>query len=280
MKRRSIRENGLVGTLFSDECPSSSVIVLGGSSGGLHETRAENLAKEGFAALALAYFGVETLPTRLHQIPLEYFEKAIEILSGFSKKIGLWGVSRGAELSLILGTLFPEKISAIAAHVPSSVVYGALDDRNSPAWIYGGKPIAPSAPFVYTESETGDSESTAIRGTPLFLNAMKEQAAFDSSAICVEKIKCPLLLISAEDDQMWPSSVFARQIVSRLNKHGSTIPCSHISYPKVGHAPSKGTVGLHPVMKRWFAYGGNPAENSLAAVDWELKTISFFKEQL
>ncbi len=278
MKRESIREQGLVGTLFSKGHPSSAIIVLGGSSGGLHESRAERLAEEGFAALALAYFGIETLPPKLNQIPLEYFERAIHLLGDF--KVGLWGVSRGAELSLILGTLLPDKISAIAAHVPSSVIYGALDDHRAPAWTYQGKPIAPNAPFEYLQSETGECEHTAIQATPSFLNAMADKSAFESSAICVEKLDCPLLLISAGDDQMWPSWLFAKQIIERLQKHNSNISYSHISYPGAGHAPSKGTAGLHPIMKRWFAYGGNPQDNAFAAIDWEKKTIAFFKEQL
>lgn len=253
--------------------------MLGGSSGGLSEYRAEKLAEEGFLALALAYFGLESLPKRLNQIPIEYFETAIQYLSKFSDRIGLWGVSRGAELSLILGTLFPNQISAIAAHVPSSVVYGALDDP-SPAWIYRGKPVAPSAPFSFLSSSTGECEKSAICITPSFLSAMSEKEAFESSAICVERLKCPLLLISAQDDQMWPSSLFAAQIVERLEKFQSTIDVSHLAYSGVGHAPAKGTAGLHPVLKRWFVYGGNPEENAAAAIDWIEKTVSFFKSKI
>ncbi|MBX7067615.1 MAG: hypothetical protein K1X28_10335 [Parachlamydiales bacterium] len=278
MKRREIREKGLVGTLFSKGNPKASVIVLGGSSGGLSESRAEKLAEEGFHALALAYFGCESLPPRLNQIPLEYFEKAIELLSGISDQIGLWGVSRGAELSLILGSLFPDRIHAIAALVPSSAVYGAFDAPQLPAWLYQGKPVAPNAPFSFLSSETGECEKSAICATPSFLHGMNDLEAFESSAIAVEKLKCPLLLISAEDDQMWPSAVFAGQIVDRLKKHKSPIDVSHFAYPSVGHAPSKGYAGLHPVLKRWFAYGGSPEENAAAAVEWVEKSIFFFKQ--
>lgn len=279
MQKQSIRENGLVGSLFSKAGSRSAVIILGGSSGGLPELRAENLAKEGFTVLALAYFGLESLPQRLNQIPLEYLEKALEFMGRFSDKVALWGISRGAELSLILGTLFPNKINAIAAHVPSSVVYGAFQE-DSPAWLYQGKSIAPCAPFYYESSSLGESIADAIHTTPSFLKSMNDKKAFEASAICVEKLQCPLLLISAEDDQMWPSSLFAKQIVDRLEKFQSPIYYSHISYPDVGHAPGQGSVALHPVMKRWFAYGGTPAANAIAAEDWLRKTASFFKKAL
>lgn len=277
MKRDPIREKGLVGTLFREGDPTSVVIVLGGSSGGLKEERAEELASHGFAALALAYFGVESLPSTLNRIPLEYFENAIDLLSSKFQKIGIWGVSRGAELSLILGTFFSKRIHAIAAHVPSSAVYGALDDFEAPAWTYEGKPIAPCAPFEYIERT---SEASPIQGTPLFLEGMEDSERFAQSAILVEKIRCPLLLISAEDDQMWPSSLFARQIIERLDAHRSPIYRRHQSYPGVGHAPTKGAFGLHPILKRWVAFGGNPKDNAFAARDWIDQTVHFFQTQL
>ncbi len=280
MKKIAVREDGLVGTFFSAGTDQAAIIVLGGSSGGLSETRAEELAKQGFNALALAYFGAEHLPKTLNQIPLEYFEKGFRWLNHKVQKIGLWGTSRGAELSLILGTLFPEHIQAIAAHVPSSVVYGALDDPAKAAWIFRGKPIAPNAPFTKTPSSTGECERTAISATSCFLGGMEEKGAFAASAIPVEKIGCPLLLISAQDDQMWPSSLFAEQIADRLHQHQSPIFYTHLSYPGVGHSPSKGVAGLHPVLRRWFAYGGNPHDNAFAAADWTKQTLLFFKERL
>ncbi len=278
MEKIPIRKAGLVGTLFRKGNPKSAVIVLGGSSGGLWETRAQILAENGFAALALAYFATESLPPKLNQIPLEYFEKAISFMESETGicKLALWGGSRGAEASLILGTLFPNRIHAIAAHVPSSVIYGSLDHSNQAAWTFQGKPIAPNAPFQYSFETNGESEDLAIAVTPSFLDSMRDKEAFERSAIPVEKLMCPLLLISAEDDQMWPSALFAKQIVDRLARHQSPIYCSHLNYKGVGHAPSRGTVGLHPIMKRWFFYGGNPADNAFAAKDWVEQTILFF----
>ncbi|HEX8259840.1 MAG TPA: hypothetical protein VF558_06050 [Rubrobacteraceae bacterium] len=62
--RWPVREGGLVGTFFrpSTPGPHPAVIVLGGSDGGLREGSAAVIARQGYATLALAYFGVEGLP--------------------------------------------------------------------------------------------------------------------------------------------------------------------------------------------------------------------------
>lgn len=279
MKKEDIREQGLVGTLFTPKNPHAAVMVLAGSRGGIPETRAEALAEQGFCVLALAYFGVDPLPKRLQRVPLEYFETALDFLKNRSEKIGVWGTSRGAELALILGTLFPKKIDAIAAHVPSSVIYGAFEDLSIPAWLYRGKTLAPSAPFRFTASSTGANQESAIQTTPCFLKSMSDSMAFAVSAICVEKLRCPLLLISAGDDQMWPSGVFAEQIVARLKAYGSSISVKHLHYPDVGHAPSTGAAGLHLVWQKWFSYGGKPEDNAHAAIDWVDQTLAFFQRQ-
>lgn len=280
MNRIPVRENGLVGTFFRTGNSDSAIVVLGGSSGGLHEEKGEKLAARGFSTLSLAYFAAETLPKTLNQIPLEYFEKAFDWLNSQGiKSIKLWGTSRGAELSLILGTLFPERIDAIAAHVPSSVAYGALaEDHRIPAWTYCGQPAIPLAPFILNVSTEGLTPETAISATPSFLKGMEDIDRFEQAGIPVEKIRCPLLLISAEDDQMWPSALFAQKIIIRLAQKKSPIAFTHFSYPRVGHSPCKGTAGLHPIMKRWFAYGGNPKDNAIAAQDWLEKTIAFFND--
>lgn len=282
MKRVPIRDDGLVGTMFLKGTSDTAIICLGGSSGGLNEEPAEKLAAHGFLTCALAYFGVENLPPSLDRIPIEYFECAIDrvLAEPGVEKVALWGGSRGGELALLLGTLFPDRIDAIAAHVPSSVVFGSLDGNDGIAWTYKGEPVYPAAPFTYTQSTTGECQKTAISVTSCFFKAMQKKEAFKAAAIPVEKIECPLLIISAKDDQMWPSYDFANQIVDRLTQYGSSISVSHISYQDVGHAPNKGEYGLHPVLKRWFAFGGKPECNAKAAIDWMQKTIGFFKENL
>ena len=283
--RISIQEKGLVGALHLPEKQGSFplVITLGGFRGGCNEVRAEKLCAHGFAAISLAYFGSPGLPA-FQDIPLEYFEQAIAWAYLHPcidlDRIGLWGVSRGAELSLILGALFPSQIKAIVATVPSSAVYGSIV-KEAPAWLLCGQPFRPNAPFFMGQLDpnAGKTAESALALTPYFLEGMKNKIGFEASKIPVEAITCPLLLISGENDLMWPSSVFCEQILERLQAKDASIFRSHFSYPGAGHAISSSDeiVELHPVTKIWFAFGGNARDNALAKADsWE-KTLQFFR---
>jgi dienelactone hydrolase len=58
---------------------------------------------------------------------------------------------------------------------------------------------------------------------------------FEEATIPVEHIRCPLLIISGDDDKMWPSSVAGNSIIERLDTKGSTIIKKHVHYPHAGH---------------------------------------------
>lgn len=289
-----VRENGLVGTLFipPSQNPLPVIITLSGSNGGLGENRAKLLASNGFAVFALGYFGVDGLPSHLQNIPLEYFQNAFVWLKKQPQidgsHIGLYGVSRGAELALVLGSVFPKDIQTIVAVVPSSVVYGGLSETPVHAWIYRGKPILPFAPvpstdFTEGKGSTSDHPANTRQG---FLDGMKEQKAFSAAAIQVENIRCPLLLISGGDDQMWPSKLFAEQIIQRLKKEHSKIQAEHLCYREAGHGinipnlPIPTPIYYHPVSKLWFSMGGSREADAQASEDAWNKLVSFFHTHL
>lgn len=286
MKRLLLEEEGLVGALYLPRAQLSLplVVTLGGFRGGVNPCRAERLVSCGFAALALAYFGCSALPVSLENIPLEYFEKALAWAARHPSidpnRITLWGVSRGAELALLLGALVPEKICAIVATVPTSAVYGSFQ-TDAPAWTYRGNLFQPNAPFPRLKMDVsrGQSATSALALTPYFLEGMKNEAAFEESRIPVEKIRCPMLLISGDDDQMWPSSDFSRQIIERLQSKRASCLCTHVAYSGAGHAlsSSEEIVELHPILKIWLALGGNPRDNAYAKEDSWKKTIHFLK---
>src|SRR5438093_4020092 len=144
--RRVVRESGVVGTLFVPAGHGGrwpAIVVLAGSAGGANETRAALLSSHGYAALALAHFGLPGLPQGLVNIPLEYFENAIRWMRGQDWLgpgfLALIGSSRGGELALLLGATFPE-INGVIAVVPSGVVPGPFgksepgDLRPRAAW--------------------------------------------------------------------------------------------------------------------------------------------------
>lgn len=294
VQRIEVRENGVVGVLLipPSEEPLPVIITLSGSNGGLSENRAKLLASNGFAVFALGYFGVDGLPSNLQDIPLEYFETAFAWLKNQSNidssHIGLYGVSRGAELSLILGSFFPDSVQAISAIVPSSVVYGGLSETPVNAWLYKGSPILPFAAVPQTEFADGKGRTpeNPANTRESFLEGMKDKKAFAAAAIPVENIRCPLLLVSGGDDQMWPSDLYAQQIINRLEEYHSPIVCHHLHYPEAGHGinipnlPIPGPTYYHPISKLWFSMGGTRAADAKASRDSWKKITSFFQETL
>ncbi|HEV8434327.1 MAG TPA: acyl-CoA thioester hydrolase/BAAT C-terminal domain-containing protein, partial [Thermoanaerobaculia bacterium] len=146
----ALHERGLVGELYlpPGEGKHPGVIVVSGSGGGIPPAagQAGGIASRGYVVLALAYFGVRGLPSSLSYIPLEYFATALDWLraqpSVDPERIAIVGISRGAELALLLASSIPT-IHAVVAYVPSSVVIsGCCSGRGEPAWTVGGKPVA------------------------------------------------------------------------------------------------------------------------------------------
>lgn len=295
VRQIDVSEEGLVASLFipSSERPLPVIIILSGSNGGLGENRAKLLASHGFSVLALGYFGVEGLPPNLENISLEYFEKAFAWLSRRNDVkgncIGLYGASRGAELALILASVFPDKIQAVVATVPSHVTFAGLGNKHIPAWLYNGKPVGPDAPVPMTDTSNGRGHSPEhpIAATVDFLKGLNEYPdEFLAAEIPVEKIEGALMLISGGDDQMWPSSLFSQKIMQRLDEKNSSIIRTHLEYPLAGHQvnipflPSSESIYYHPHGKLWFSMGGSPQQDDLASRDSWNKLIEFFKTNL
>lgn len=296
--RTPIRENGLVGTFFypTGSGQKPGVIVLGGSGGGLRENRAALLASHGYAPLALAYFRMEHLPETMTLIPLEYFETAIHWMQAQDMvnedKLAVMGTSRGGELVLLLGSNFSE-IKAVVAYVPSNVVNAEvvnLPDKRKSAWSYCGKPL-PFVPLVITDSDMMVIDRRVKLGlqfriTPYFLRAMDDESAVEKATIPVEKSKCPILLISGQDDQMWPSDFYSKMVMERLEKNKYPYPYRHLSYRGAGHGisipyiPKTLSLSRHPVQGISYDLGGNPKDNAFATSDSWSNVLKFLEKSL
>ncbi|MBS0628590.1 MAG: acyl-CoA thioesterase/BAAT N-terminal domain-containing protein [Verrucomicrobia bacterium] len=277
-----LRENGLIGDLFIPNTEENVpvVLVLGGSEGGIPDGIAQLMSSNGIAAFALAHSGIGDLPPYVENVELEYFERAFQWLQNHPRlngKISIWGVSRGAELALLLGSMFPDFIDRIVAVAPSSVVLSPN------AWLYKGESVLPPAPFVVDfhndfENDFGVRETPHIQRTHFERGIFLERERFEQASIPVEKIKCPIMLISGGDDQLGPSSFYAKQIFARLAKFHSKIERIHLDYPKAGHFisfPYIPRVNLFFDTGRWINVGGTPLADELASRDaWE-HTIEF-----
>ncbi len=300
VKRVIVRENGLFGTLFlpPGDGPHPAITTVSGSGGGLSEPGAALYASHGYACFTLAYFNYETLPKTLVDIPLEYFEKAIHYLQSIdsidSQRLAINGGSRGGELALLLGSTFPQ-YKAVIAEVPSNVLWGGVQSNYAegpkPAWIYKGEalPYMGDEPDMESYGYISDyaKRGEAIPLTPGFLAMMRRfPETMKKAEIPIEKINGPVLLISGEDDQMWPSTQFADMAMDRLKAHHFKKPFFHFSYSGAGHAilppyfPSNVINIKHPVDGGFYALGGTPEANYRAGVDSWTKKLKFLKKYL
>ena len=284
VERREIRDEGLVGTLFTPagEGPHPVVTVLYGSGGGINEPRAAMLASRGYQAFALAYFKAPGLSPYITETPLEYLETGLRWahreLSPKNGFVAVSGQSRGGELSLLLGATYPELVSAVIAYVPGAMVHGA-QGAGDPArggwqgvtWTMGGVPLEHlwnNNKAVHWHPWGGDAPPT--RHHSVFFEGLKDRELAARARIPVEKIDGPVLLVSGRDDKAWPSSLYSKMVVSTLRRHNHPHPVRHLDFDDAGHAinlpivPSTQITRIHPVSKVPYTNGGTPSGNARA----------------
>ena len=291
--RVEVREDGLVGTLFRPAAATAlpAVVTLGGSGGGISEPTAALLSGHGFASLALAYFGIEHLPSGIVEIPLEYCHKAVSWLQRqrfvLSDGIGVLGQSRGGELALLIGSSCPD-IRAVVAYVPSGVAWNATEPAGSErpvrpsSWTLNGKPL----PFMSNDRDAVDWKSKAIALTPAYRSALGDVADVARSEIPVERTRGPILMVSGQDDNVWPSQQLADIAMRRLQRSKFEFSAEHLSYPHAGHVlnvpflPTTIRQFHHPIRKFAFSLGGTPHGDALARRESWRKVVAFLKHHL
>ena len=312
MKKVHIHENGIIGTLYDPETSEKKpgLILLSGSDGGIPGANAipeefiKALSQKGFLVLGLAYFGVNGLPENLENIPLEYFEKALHWLRTQphiqDNSIGIFGQSRGAELALLLGSIFPNQIRSIVASAPCSMVCGGFPHPNRPAWLYQNKPMVPYLSGVSSDdshlTEKDDLRISCEKHViPYHTNTQEDPYIIadlfaarnakrdsDLTSIPVEKIQCPVLLLSGDRDEIWPATGYCKSIMTRLEKHRSAIVRKHIQYPEAGHgiiASYNGSI-FHPKGQFWCRLGGTEYGNKIANENSWFVIAEFLQEAL
>lgn len=301
--REPLVDKPLAGTLFLPHTQGKlpGVVVIPGSDGGIPETIAKSIASYGYAVLALGYFGFEGLPPYLENINLEYFKKAIEWFKSRvdMTSLALLGYSRGGELALLLGSIFPKLIDSIIAYEPSCFVSGGFPHPNRPAWLLNNQPVLPyvkgrmsreedlsEAEDLFLACQEGiipfheNTSKDPYEIVDLFLARQKSQQGVSSAVIPVENIACPLLVISGGQDKIWPSSFYAKEIRNRLIEKKSDIQREFLNYQNAGHGiifPFEGSI-YHPVGKFWCTLGGTSNGNKQACEDAWKATLEFLSE--
>lgn len=223
----------------SDANPRPAIIVLGGSEGGASTANlvAPRLAAQGYAVLGLPYYSpdygagqeVPGLPSRFVGIPVDRLQDAHDWLveqDGVDpKRIGLWGVSKGAEFALIAASRFAW-ICAVAAIVPSDVVWegfvadaGAEDTLSSFSWhgeSLAWMPYDGMREAVFRIGRGEDPRFRAVHDRGRAANPHR----LESARIPIERFRGRLFLAGATDDEVYDSAGMARNIARSRSAAG------------------------------------------------------------
>ena len=217
--------------------PQPVVVLLGGSEGG--QWPADHplvlaLQQAGFATSRLGYFGMPGTPRHLQGIALEPIHDHLTALGADPRIDGrcvfLAGVSKGAELALLLASDRPD-LGAVLAIVPSHVVFQSA--RVTPfrrgSWTISGQELS------YVPYPVG---LTALRGwwqggewLALHELALRDAEAVARAAIPIERANGPILLVSAEQDQVWPSVAMSEALEARVDAAVTGPELSHLRVP-------------------------------------------------
>ena len=286
VRRTEVHAAGTVGVVFEPAGRSEHfAVMLGGSSGGIPEAPARRLAENGVCAFALGYFGAPGLPSALVEIPIESLRQGIEWFSrtyAGGAAAGLMGISKGAELALVLGAQLGDRINRVVAVAPSHVVWfgvtapGPDPDRRSTrsSWSVGGVPL----PFLACPPDVVPLFSEWGLRTDVFCDASRhEPSEVDAARIAVERSTGPLLLLSGDDDHMWPAASMSDEIVRRMENHGRGDDVTNVVYPGAGHVfllqdfmPRPG-----PETGSQYDFGGSFEADNIAGKDAWRHAVSF-----
>jgi dienelactone hydrolase len=220
---REIAEDGIRARFYetSGDANSIAVVMFDGAGGGYptDPQPAAALAAAGYPTLAVAYFRnrlgePDGLPAALCEIPVEYGIKCIEWLRRqpgiMPDGIVILGQSRGTELVLLLATRC-EGLAGIALFSPSDVLWQSSTFQGEPksAWTERGTGL-PFHRFAYAPGNwLPESAASAA-----YVQEIPE------AVIPVERITCPVLLISSRDDRIWPAAKMADAISARMTGTG------------------------------------------------------------
>lgn len=282
-----MKTDGFHAELFcprQDGYPGRALICFGGSDGNFELARAlaAVFQERGLTALALAYVMEEGLPDRFFRVPIDPLEAAAGRLHEMGyEKVGLWGISKGAELALLAGSLLPGLVNAVAAVAPMSTVCQGfakgkgIELMPGSSWSFHGQEV-PYTPFGYEKTPYGAIlwKSLKAREVTMFdLYLPMVKGPVPDAVIRAEHITGPILLISSKLDTMWPSEPAAEEIMKRLKEKSFSYPCQHLSYDYGSHL----FVPMELPMAKFFRgdRGRNREPGRKARMDSLEKTLEF-----
>ncbi|MEM1422423.1 MAG: acyl-CoA thioesterase/BAAT N-terminal domain-containing protein [Planctomycetota bacterium] len=214
--------------------PLPCVIAMGGSECGDSAARdiATVLASRGYAVLGLPYCAsarsespIEGLPTAFAEIPIDALETARDWLLDrpdvLPDAIGLWGVSKGAELALA-GAARIEGFGAVVAFVPSDVIWegwGVDEPTSSFSWRGEALPYVPYLGMGEEFSRLGRGQPARIR-TAHDAGRLANPDTLDDARIDVGAIDEPVMVVGGDRDPVWDSGDMTRNIAETREAAG------------------------------------------------------------
>ncbi|XP_073693907.1 peroxisomal succinyl-coenzyme A thioesterase-like [Garra rufa] len=223
VKRVNINEKEVRGKLFLPPGPGPypGVLDLWGSGGGLVEYRSALLASHGFASMALEYLTPENLI--LEDIDASYFEKAYQILKYHpmvqKDHLAVLGLSLGGIVTL------------------SMVAYSKVIKPQCCVCISGSHlmPFDKSFSEFFKKMQKHADKLRLNEDNQVIYRDLILSVSHQSFKVDVGRIKCPLLLLNGDDDQICPAVESAKDMEMMMEKAGNRHLLEILTYPDTGH---------------------------------------------
>ncbi|XP_077090093.1 peroxisomal succinyl-coenzyme A thioesterase-like [Siphateles boraxobius] len=278
VKRINISEEEVHGTLFLPPGPGPypGVLDLWGAGGGLVEYRSALLASHGFASMALDYFAPKEL--RLQDVDISYFEKAYEILKNHpvvqADHLAVLGLSFGSIITL------------------SIVAYSNVIKPQCCVCINGSH-LIPFDKNLFDLIEEMKKNVDKLRvneeNQVIHRDVILTTPPDPPVKVDVGRIKCPLLLVTAGDDQAFPAVESAEDIEMMMEKAGNRHLLEVLTYPGSGHlieppcSPHFRATNFNLQLTKQkvvVLWGGQTQSHAYAQEDSWNKILAFLREHL
>ena len=99
-----------------------------------------------------------------------------------------------------------------------------------------------------------------------YKQSLTQKESVEKAAIEVEKIHGPVLLLSGQDDRLWPSEEMGDAICKRLKEKVFKYKYEHVKYNAAGHT-----------LNEFYMFGGTSEGNQKARIDSTRRMLEFLK---
>ena len=161
--------------------------------------------------------------------------------------------------------MFPT-VRKVVAYCPSNVLWCGLKSNNTvdaSAWTQHDQALPYLAPNLTPAEKAALFGKRPVELRPLFelpVDPLRKSAA----TIPVERIAGSVLVLSGNDDRMWPAGSMCDAVIERLAEHHHPYPFAHHRYPQAGHLLRAPCMPTSVVDAPTFALGGTPQGQALA----------------